>query len=113
MEEAPSLLARPGSPFGPLVGRAWLVNNLTAPDLQVIDCRWLYDHDRGTATSGRAGVCRGSRVVLYDDRSGFSVAWLWWLLRYHRLDSVALLDGGLPAWRGPLERGVAPRREAT
>ncbi len=57
----------------------------------------------------RAGVCSGSRVVLYDDRSGFSAAWLWWLLRYHGL--VALLDGGLPAWRGPLERGVAPRRE--
>jgi thiosulfate/3-mercaptopyruvate sulfurtransferase len=155
MGEEPSLPARPGSAFGPLVSGAWLVDNLTAPDLQVIDCRWRYDHDGGTATSGRgayeaghvpgavfvdidkdttgtqpgvgrrpppepaafqhamrrAGVSSGSRVVLYDDRSGFSAAWLWWLLRYHGHDSVALLDGGLPAWRGPLERGVAPRLE--
>ena len=111
MEQAPSLLARPGSSFGPLVSGAWLVNNLTAPDLQVIDCRWLYDHDRGTATSGRGAYEAGH--VPGADRSGFSAACLWWLLRYQGLDSVALLDGGLPAWRGPLERGVAPRREAT
>jgi thiosulfate/3-mercaptopyruvate sulfurtransferase len=59
----------------------------------------------------RAGLNRGSRVVVYDDRCGFSAVWLWWLLRYHGHERVALLDGGLPRWRGPLERGAARHGE--
>lgn len=139
--------------FGPLVTARWLAGHLSDPDVRVVDCRWFYDHDSGTAVSGRAaygaghvpgaafldvdedatgdrtgagrrpppapaaferamrraGVGRRSRVVLYDDRAGFSAGWLWWLLRYHGHDAAALLDGGLPAWPGPLERGaVAP-----
>jgi thiosulfate/3-mercaptopyruvate sulfurtransferase len=32
---------------------------------------------------------------------------LWWLLRHFGHDDVAVLDGGLGVWRGPLERGTA------
>jgi thiosulfate/3-mercaptopyruvate sulfurtransferase len=53
-----------------------------------------------------AGVSRGSAVVVYDDQGGFSSARLWWLLRYFGHDSVSVLDGGLPAWRGPLRSGT-------
>jgi thiosulfate/3-mercaptopyruvate sulfurtransferase len=49
-----------------------------------------------------AGVNRGSTVVVYDDQGGFVAARLWWLLRYFGHDAVALLDGGLQAWTGPL-----------
>ena len=57
------------------------------------------------AAMRRAGVGRSTRVVVYDDQGGYSAARLWWLLRYHRHLAVAVLDGGLAAWEGPLERG--------
>jgi thiosulfate/3-mercaptopyruvate sulfurtransferase len=49
-----------------------------------------------------AGVDRDSRVVVYDDQGGFAAGRLWWLLRYFKHDAVAVLDGGLQAWPGPL-----------
>ena len=58
-----------------------------------------------------AGVDPESGVVVYDDQGGYSAARLWWLLRYFGHPAVAVLDGGLVAWRGPLERdSVSPPR---
>jgi thiosulfate/3-mercaptopyruvate sulfurtransferase len=53
----------------------------------------------------RAGVNRDSRVVVYDAMGGFSAARLRWLLRHFGHASAAVLDGGIQAWRGPLESG--------
>lgn len=52
-----------------------------------------------------AGVSAASLVVVYDDSGGQSAPRLWWLLRYFGHARVAVLDGGLQAWKGPLERG--------
>jgi thiosulfate/3-mercaptopyruvate sulfurtransferase len=50
---------------------------------------------------GRVGIAAGEQVVAYDDRGGSTAARLWWLL--HALgEPVAVLDGGLPAWPGPV-----------
>lgn len=49
-----------------------------------------------------AGVCHGSTVVVYDDSGGTVAARLWWMLRYFGHERVAVLDGGLQAWPGPL-----------
>ena len=49
-----------------------------------------------------AGVHRDSRVVVYDDQGGVTAARLWWLLRYFGHEGVAVLDGGLQAWPGPI-----------
>jgi thiosulfate/3-mercaptopyruvate sulfurtransferase len=58
-----------------------------------------------------AGLEPDSRVVVYDDLGGSSAARLWWLLRYYGHPAVAVLDGGLPAWQGPLETdSVSPPR---
>ena len=47
---------------------------------------------------GAAGIGPGVRVVAYDDNAGGSAARLWYLLRAHGHDAVAVLDGGLAKW---------------
>jgi thiosulfate/3-mercaptopyruvate sulfurtransferase len=64
----------------------------------------LPDPTELAAKLGAAGVGEGVTVVAYDDDGSFA-ARLWWLLRYLGHDEVAVLDGGLGAWRaagGPL-----------
>jgi thiosulfate/3-mercaptopyruvate sulfurtransferase len=56
----------------------------------------------------RVGVRRGTRVVAYDDSGEGGAVRLWWLLRHFGHEQVAVLDGGLRAWReedGPLRAG--------
>ncbi|MCY0905311.1 sulfurtransferase [Arthrobacter sp. H14-L1] len=45
------------------------------------------------------GINTGDTVVAYDDGGNMAAARLWWLLRDGGFDRVALLDGGLGAWR--------------
>ena len=53
----------------------------------------------------RWGIDDSVQVVVYDDVSGQFAARLWWMLRYLGHDSVAVLDGGLPAFDGELRGG--------
>lgn len=46
-----------------------------------------------------AGVNEHSFVVACDDANGSIAARLWWLLRYFGHDNVAVLDGGIDAWK--------------
>ena len=46
-----------------------------------------------------AGIGPGVRVVAYDDASGGTAARLWYLLRAHGHDEVAVLDGGIAGWQ--------------
>lgn len=52
----------------------------------------------------RLGLDAGDTVVGYDDAGGTVAARLVWMLRVTGHDA-ALLDGGITAWAGPLERG--------
>jgi thiosulfate/3-mercaptopyruvate sulfurtransferase len=45
------------------------------------------------------GVGNGDRVVVYDQKGIFSAPRAWWMFRLFGHDRVAVLDGGLPAWR--------------
>lgn len=47
----------------------------------------------------RWGINDGDTVVAYDDNGNTAAARLWWLLKYSGFGQVALLDGGLAAWR--------------
>jgi thiosulfate/3-mercaptopyruvate sulfurtransferase len=54
------------------------------------------------------GVGNGTRVVFYDQKGLASAARGWWLMGLFGHDAAAVLDGGLPNWRGrgqPLESG--------
>ncbi|MBI1744737.1 sulfurtransferase [Candidatus Acetothermia bacterium] len=46
-----------------------------------------------------AGIDEDVLVVAYDDQEMAMAAHLWWLLRYLGHEKVAVLDGGLNAWK--------------
>src|SRR5215218_4426892 len=56
--------------------------------------------------AGRAGIGSGVFVVAYDQGMTGGAARLWWLLRHFGHDDVAVLDGGVEAWLGPLRAGA-------
>jgi thiosulfate/3-mercaptopyruvate sulfurtransferase len=65
---------------------------------------------------GGLGIGSGDRVVVYDVRGVISAARVWWTFRVFGHDRVAVLDGGLRAWKAegrPLESGAPapPRRQ--
>ena len=78
---------------------------------------------------GSRGIGADTKIVLYDDKSGFHAARMFWLLEYHGLRNVRILDGGLTAWKSagfnlqegsakPLARSryaaaITPRRHAS
>jgi thiosulfate/3-mercaptopyruvate sulfurtransferase len=54
------------------------------------------------------GVNQTSRIVVYDRIGIFSSPRAWWMFKAMGHDAVAVLDGGLPAWRAaglPTEHG--------
>jgi thiosulfate/3-mercaptopyruvate sulfurtransferase len=60
------------------------------------------------AAARRAGIGHDTFVVAYDEAAEGGAARLWWLLRHFGHEEVAVLDGGLRAWReegGPLRAG--------
>jgi thiosulfate/3-mercaptopyruvate sulfurtransferase len=63
--------------------------------------------ERFAETAGRAGIGEDVFVVAYDQCMNGGAARLWWLLRHFGHPQVAVLAGGLAAWRGPLEEGEA------
>lgn len=61
---------------------------------------------------GALGIGDDSRVVLYAANNPDWPARVWWMLRWAGFDRVALLDGGLPAWKAdgrPLSSAPANR----
>ncbi len=48
---------------------------------------------------GGWGVSNATQIVAYDDAGGAIAARLWWMLRWLGHDKVAILDGGIDAWK--------------
>jgi thiosulfate/3-mercaptopyruvate sulfurtransferase len=55
--------------------------------------------------AGAAGIGPDVFVVAYDQGMTGGAARLWWLLRHFGHEDVAVLDGGIGAWAGPLRSG--------
>jgi thiosulfate/3-mercaptopyruvate sulfurtransferase len=67
------------------------------------------------ATLGRIGIGPQTQVVALDRQGGPYAARLWWMLRWMGHEAVAVLDGGLDAWKragGTLDAAVPTARAA-
>ena len=72
----------------------------------------LPDPDDFAAAMARIGIGDRDPVLAYDDAGGVIAARLVWMLRVTGHEA-ALLDGGLTAYDGPLERAILRRPPAT
>ncbi|MEK7344892.1 MAG: sulfurtransferase [Pseudomonadota bacterium] len=48
---------------------------------------------------GSLGIHNGMQIMVYDRNQGHYCGRLWWLLKWLGHDAVAVLDGGLQAWK--------------
>ena len=68
------------------------------------------------AKVGALGLSDGDRIVVYDGGGLFSAPRVRWMFRKYGAENVAILDGGLPAWKAEsrtLEAGPASPPAAT
>ena len=59
----------------------------------------------------KVGFSNGMQAVVYDQSGGAQCGRLWWMLKWMGHDAVAVLDGGLAAWRdagGDVASGEEP-----
>ncbi len=61
------------------------------------------------------GVSDDTQVIVYDDAGGMFASRCWWLLKWLSHESVAVLDGGMPAWiqhAGAIDVSATPLPQA-
>lgn len=59
----------------------------------------LPDRETFAATMAQLGLDADTQVVAYDNAGGMYAARLWWMLRWAGHPAVAVLDGGIAAWK--------------
>ncbi len=73
----------------------------------------LHTADEGAQLLARLGIGPDTQVVIYDDTGGLNAARLFFTLDVFNHPTVAILDGGIQAWRHagyPLSREIRPPR---
>jgi len=86
-----------------------LDRDLSSPITELSGRHPLPDPERLAARLAALGVGPDSQIVAYDQGNAAYAARLWWLARWTGLRNVAVLDGGIAAWRAaglPLETAV-------
>ena len=86
---------------GHIAGAAYahLDKDLSGPRMPWTGRHPLPSPDALCTTFGELGIAPHTQVVAYDSGNGMFAARLWWLLRWLGHPAVAVLDGGLTAWR--------------
>jgi thiosulfate/3-mercaptopyruvate sulfurtransferase len=82
-----------------------------APDAASGGRHPLPSREAFAAWLGSVGLTTDTQAVVYDRQGGNYCGRLWWMLKWIGHESVAVLDGGLPAWQainGPIESGESP-----
>jgi thiosulfate/3-mercaptopyruvate sulfurtransferase len=117
-----------GWPNSDLLGETeWVVRNLKAPKVRIVDMRPAEAYGAGhipgavrleegplrnredlltylprpeafAAMMSRAGVSNDSHVVIYDDQGGRMASRLWYVLNAYGHDRVSLVNGGWTKW---------------
>lgn len=76
----------------------------------------LPQRERVAQWLGSLGIHNGMQIVVYDRNKGHYCGRLWWMLKWLGHEAVAVLDGGLQAWKdagGGLDSGpVVPTAHA-
>jgi thiosulfate/3-mercaptopyruvate sulfurtransferase len=80
-------------------------SDLSAPPATPGGRHPLPAEDDFAGAAGAAGIGPGAFVVAYDQGMNGGAARLWWLLRHFGHGDVAVLEGGIGAWLGPLRSG--------
>ncbi len=91
---------------------AHLDRDLSSPITKESGRHPLPDPERFARRLGEWGVSTETQVIAYDADTGAYAARLWWLLRWIGHEAVAVLDGGLRAWKEaglPLTTEIAQR----
>lgn len=85
----------PGASF------ASLDDDMASPHIRGVTGRHpLPSKEAWQATLTRWGIQPDIQIVAYDDGVGQSAAGrFWWMLKWAGFDRVAVMDGGMPAWR--------------
>jgi thiosulfate/3-mercaptopyruvate sulfurtransferase len=78
---------------------AHLDRDLSSPITKESGRHPLPDPERFAQRLGEWGISRDTQVIAYDADTGAHAARFWWLLRWMGHEAVAVLDGGLRAWR--------------
>jgi thiosulfate/3-mercaptopyruvate sulfurtransferase len=94
---------------------AHLDRDLSAPRTGSNGRHPLPSIDDMAARFSQWGIDSQTQVVAYDSRGGGFAARIWWALRYLGHDTVAILEGGFPAWGHagyPTESGKENRSPA-
>ncbi|MFT4713992.1 MAG: thiosulfate/3-mercaptopyruvate sulfurtransferase [Candidatus Azotimanducaceae bacterium] len=81
----------------PNAGFADLVQELSDQDNEFE--LWMPSPIKFTEAMQALGIGNNSRVVLYSRSDPTVAARVWWMLRWIGIDQVAILDGGMAAWK--------------
>jgi thiosulfate/3-mercaptopyruvate sulfurtransferase len=87
-----------------------------APDAASGGRHPLPSREAFAAWLGRVGLSPDTQAVVYDRQGGNYCGRLWWMLKWVGHETVAVLDGGLPAWQAmgePVESGTGAPLHAT
>ncbi len=79
--------------------------DLSAPPASPGGRHPLPNADDFARAAGAAGIGPGVFVVAYDQGRTGGAARLWWLLRHFGHEDVAVVEGGIHDWAGPLRWG--------